>query len=247
MSIPMNIMKVEITLIEEMLGMSPDPNVYGEFIAKNAPDAKKMKEELQALTQDLSPEEAAKIILEKGTTVFPRDDDGVPILWDFQMRGAFKDACGMLYRAEGTLSSKFTAYKKKIDGLIFVKPRKIRLIIPDDGKMGECQRPLRAQTARGEITALSNSETVPVGTKMIFEIGYMDMKGKAPRIVKKGGNTVKDENGNIVWTKSEMAETIKEWLDYGVFRGLGQWRNSGKGKFEYRIIEHIHKTEDEWN
>lgn len=27
-----------------------------------------------------------------------------------------------------------------------------------------------------------------------------------------------------------------EWLDYGKLRGLGQWRNSGKGRFTYEIL-----------
>jgi hypothetical protein len=26
---------------------------------------------------------------------------------------------------------------------------------------------------------------------------------------------------------------IREWLDYGKLRGLGQWRNSGKGRFSW--------------
>ena len=43
-------------------------------------------------------------------------------------------------------SGKLTAYKKIIDGLIFVGPRQIPLIL--SGEMTECQRPLRAQTAR---------------------------------------------------------------------------------------------------
>lgn len=36
----------------------------------------------------------------------------------------------------------------------------------------------------------------------------------------------------------ETAETaIREWLDYGKLRGIGQWRNSGKGRFEWEEIE----------
>ena len=27
-----------------------------------------------------------------------------------------------------------------------------------------------------------------------------------------------------------------EWLDYGQLRGLGQWRNSGKGRFRYTLL-----------
>lgn len=32
-------------------------------------------------------------------------------------------------------------------------------------------------------------------------------------------------------------EAVLEWLDYGKLRGLGQWRNSGKGRFEYEVVE----------
>ena len=32
-------------------------------------------------------------------------------------------------------------------------------------------------------------------------------------------------------------KAIKEMLDYGQLRGFGQWRNSGKGRFIYEILE----------
>ena len=50
-------------------------------------------------------------------TIFPRDN-GVPIYWDYQIKGFFKDACGMLRKVTGSKSSKIKAYKKEIDGLI---------------------------------------------------------------------------------------------------------------------------------
>ena len=28
----------------------------------------------------------------------------------------------------------------------------------------------------------------------------------------------------------------REWLDYGALRGIGQWRNSGKGRYTYEIL-----------
>jgi hypothetical protein len=28
---------------------------------------------------------------------------------------------------------------------------------------------------------------------------------------------------------------LKEWLDYGALRGLGQWRNAGYGAFTYEV------------
>ena len=76
--------------------------------------------------------------------------------------------------------------------------------------MGECQRPLRAQTAQGERVALAFSDEAPAGTFVEFEIENL------------GGA----QEGAIV-----------EWLDYGKLRGIGQWRNSGKGRFEWEEIK----------
>jgi len=193
-------MKVKITLTEEMLGMSPsDKDVYSNFIAGNAPDAPSMEEEIAAIGTDG--------VEEKGTTVFPRDTNGNPIMWDYQIRGFFKDACGMLRRIPKTKSSAMKAYKKIIDGLIFVKERMIPINV--NGECGNCQRPLRAQTAQGERIALAASETVPTGSTICFTV-----------------QTMLDDD----------MEAVKEWLNYGTFRGLGQWRNSGKGRFAWEEI-----------
>ena len=32
-------------------------------------------------------------------------------------------------------------------------------------------------------------------------------------------------------------KAVREWLDYGILRGIGQWRNSGKGRFTYIAYE----------
>lgn len=147
--------------------------------------------------------------IEKAMTVFPRDESGNPILFDYQVKGFFKDACGVLRQVPGTKSSKLTAFKKKIDGLVFVSPRMIPLDIPD-GKLGTCERPLRAQTAQGDRVALANSETAPAGTIIEFEIQSLN---------------------------KDMLPIVREWLDYGILRGIGQWRNSGKGKFLWMEID----------
>lgn len=228
---------IRITLQEEALGMSPGADILDQFIAKNSPDAKSRKEELEAMMKTMDADDALAEMIEKGTTVFPRDDEGVPFLWDYQFKGALKDICGLVSRIEGSLSSKFSAYKKKIGGLVMPGPRKIRLILPEGEKMGICQRPLRSATARGEITALASSETVPAGTTAIVDIGYYELKGEAPKEKKKGGKPVLDENGKKVFTPSVMRETILEWLEYGEERGLCQWRSSGKGRFTFEILE----------
>ena len=148
--------KVRLTLTEEMLGTaSGNPELHEEFIASKAPDAMSREEEVEAIGVDA--------VVEKGKTVFPKLEDGTPFVWDYQIKGFFKDACGMLRKVLSSESAKIKAYKKEIDGLIFVKERKIPLVF--EGEIGDCQRPLRAQTAQGERVALANSETVPALTR----------------------------------------------------------------------------------
>ena len=113
----------------------------------------------------------------------------------------------MLARLKGqTESSKLKAYKKVIDGLVFVGPRSIKL--NPAGEIGVCQRPLRANTMQGERVALASSEELPAGTTADFEIILLD---------------------------ESLEAVVREWLDYGALRGIGQWRNSGKGRFSYEV------------
>lgn len=190
------IINVKATFLEEILGTaSNNPDIHSEFIASKAPDAKSTEEEVAAIGVDE--------VVEKSMTVFPRNENGAPILFDYQIKGFFKDSAGALRRVPGTKANAIKAYKKEIDGLVFVFPRMIPLNMP--GPMGECQRPLRAATAQGERIALAHSEAAPAGTTIEFEIRCL--------------------------TK-DMRDLVLETLDYGILRGIGQWRNSGKGRFK---------------
>lgn len=193
-------LKIRITTFEEILGSAPNQkDLHEAYIASKAPDAMKLEEEIEAVG------EAA--VVEKQMTVFPRHN-GQPILYDYQIKGMFKDSCGALRKVAGSESSKIKAYKKEIDGLIFVNPRHIPIVF--DGEIGDCQRPLRASTPQGERVAIAHSETIPAGAVIEFEIVLLHENHK---------------------------KAVLEWLDYGRLRGLGQWRNSGKGRFTYEIIE----------
>ena len=197
----MKTLRVRLTLTEEALGMMPtSKEVHEEFIASKAPDAPSIEEEVEAV--------GVEEVVEKQKTVFPRMADGTPFFWDYQMRGMIKDALGMLKRATGTIASKMTAYKKTVDGLIFVQERKIPIHL--GGEMGDCQRPLRASGPSGERVALAHSETIPAGSwcEFTFEL----------------------------W-KDDLDDAIRECLDYGRRRGLAQWRNSGKGIFEWDELD----------
>lgn len=100
-------MRVKLTFLEPVLGTWPsNENIARDFIASKAPDASTIEDEIAALGADA--------VAEKGKTVFPRTD-GQPILYDYQIKGFFKDACGMLARVKSKKSSALKAYKKIID------------------------------------------------------------------------------------------------------------------------------------
>lgn len=197
----MTTLKVKLTFVEPILGTSPaNEDIYREFIASKAEDAATIEDEVAAL--------GAEAVAEKGMTVFPRTEDGTPFLYDYQIKGFFKDTCGGLRKVKGSVSAGIKAYKKEIDKLIFPEPR----CIPFDsyGEIGVCQRPLRAQTAQGERVSLAMSEEIPAGASVTFD---------------------------IVCLTDDHVKAVREWLDYGRFSGIGQWRNSGKGRFTWEEVE----------
>jgi hypothetical protein len=192
-------MNVRVTLMEDILGTLPgDPEVYQNWIASKCPDPAKAEEEVELIAEQE---------FEKGITVFVRDKDGDPCVYDYLIKGFFKNACSAMREVDNSASKKLTAYKKKIDNLVFVGPRLIKFRF--DGKMKFCERPLRAQTAQGERVAIACSEAIPAGAQLEFEISVL---------------------------KDDMMKYVIEWLDYGKFNGLGQWHNSGKGRFTWEDI-----------
>ena len=99
-------MKVELTFMKKILGTaSGNPELHSEFIASKAPDAPSREEEVAAL--------GAEEVEKKDMTVFPRLEDGTPFLYDYQIKGFFKHACGMLRNVKGTESEKIKAYKAR--------------------------------------------------------------------------------------------------------------------------------------
>lgn len=147
-------------------------------------------------------------VAEKGKTIFPKAEDGTPFFYDYQFKGFFKDSCGGLRKVPKTHSNKIKAYKKEIDKLIFVFPRCIPIHF--DGEITDFQRPLRAQTAQGERVSLANSEKIPAGATCEFTIQCL---------------------------LDDHEKVVREWLDYGRFSGMGQWRNASYGRFQWEEIE----------
>ena len=192
--------QVTLTFSEPLLGTAPmDKEIYSTYIAD---------QRVANGAGDFPHDEVDSIQEDKGKTGFHRDAEGTPILYDYMIKGFFKDTCGMLSRVDGTDSKKLKAYKKIIDGLVFIYPRQIPIKVV--GEIATLERPLRAQTAQGERVALAASEMIGVGSSVEFIVDALEDK--------------------IV-----TLDLLKEWFNYGKYRGLGQWRNASYGRFTYTL------------
>ena len=159
---------VRLTFTEKVLGSANNnKQIHSEFIASKAPDANSKEEEVAAIGVEAE--------LEKTMTVFPRMEDGTPMFWDYQIKGFMKDSCSALQRCKGEEFSKAScalkAYKKIIDGCIFVEPRKIPINLPDGGTIDLLQRPL-AMAMNGTMLLLS------AAMALLYAFGVMGMNRK---------------------------------------------------------------------
>ena len=185
------------TFLEGVLGTNPnDADGHATYVAGKERDA--AKDELDAEARAL----AELQDIEKGITVFSRDEQKRPCLWDVQLKGFLKEAIKSLRRDPKSACAGLKNYKGVIDGSVFVSPRMIPLILPEGKELGMCSRPLRAETAQGPRVALAKSEEAPAGTTMTFTV-----KTLCPG----------------------LDNVLKECFEYAQLRFMGAWRNSGKG------------------
>ena len=221
-----------VTYLEPGLGTATNnPDVYREFIAAGILSESEAEEELKAMAEAKVEQEIGTLPkrdvvatvddgtdvdkeLDKVTTFFHRDEAGNRMLYDYQIRGFFKEACGDLSRCGNHFgSSLLRAYKKEISGNVFVYPRQIILHPPKGLSVIEPKfltRPLRAQTAKGERVALVRSEMIPNGC-------WFDI--------------------NVVCLNPDCHEPlVGEWMDHGRRKGLGCWRNASYGRIGYREL-----------
>jgi len=114
---------------------------------------------------------------------------------------------GFLKEAGNTLKEQLgtKAVKNKVEQFVFCSPRKISLnkSVPD----GVFERPKRVNSPMGPVSTLGRSEYIKSETEIKFMLELLDNKDIKP-------------------------DDLLEILDYGKFKGLGQWRNGGYGAFE---------------
>jgi hypothetical protein len=200
-------MKVRLTFTDELLGTA---SANPDLYAEHLGKKCADKDLVKEEIKSLHTEE----LVEKSMTIFHRKDEETPILYDYQIRGFIKEAIGATVEfgpitIGKTKVSKWT-YKRFVDNFIFVTPRELPLVLPKGKKLGTCTRPLRADTLQGPRIALAHSEAAPEGTIVEFEVSCDHPK---------------------------LEEMVIKALDYGSKKGIGQWRNSGKGRFTWVLIK----------
>ncbi len=200
--------KVRARFTEAMLGSSPaSQEVYQTFIGE------KLKDEREKLGEEVETLPAADKD-KMGRSVYHKDEKGI-FLFDYKIRGFLKSAAEAI-----TGKTAITAYKSKIDKWVFVMPRRIYMHAPDPANHilqepdGVLERPIRAMTMQGPRVSLKASEIVKEGTWIDFEIVVLPLG-----------------------QKEFSQEILTEWLHYGAWQGLGEWRNGSYGRFEFEFLQ----------
>ena len=217
--IPMTKLRVILTFTEPLLGtLAADPNIAEEYIRSKAKTPEDQAEERSAQDQDAE--------FERTQSIFARHD-GKPMLWDYQIKGFLKEAALAMIESRSMTQEALKpygltpyVYKRTVDTLIFILPRRIILTPPKapntdsfwlglpNGAKGLklVQRPLRKENPRGGKVCLVASEAVPAGTSVEL---------------------------CIVVLRPNLLPFVEQWLNYGELKGIGQWRNGSFGRFTW--------------
>lgn len=198
----------KLTGITPILGSCPaDPEIYTSYVA-NKIEEQKASDEAKHLPDNLE---------EKGMTGFMRYSNGGLAVHNHVVKGFFKEALRTLKEQLG-----LKATDGKVDNFVFVHPYYITFRDVKGGLYKEPdafnERPLRATTMQGPRTSLAKSEQLDEGWTLEFKVTLL------PGIPTKS-------------SKDITFDDIETALDYGEFKGLGQWRNASWGCFTWERVE----------
>jgi hypothetical protein len=202
--------------ITPMLGSNPaNPDIHSEFVSSKAAQLERAKAENEMLPTAEELNLKIEDIKKQGLTVFLRDN-GHLVIGNHVIKGFLKSALLTLKDQVG-----IAAAKSKVDNLVFIEPSFIP--ITRNGEMltkadDYNERSLRADTMQGPRVGLVSSEEVQAPWELTVSITLLENKGSA-------------KSNPVTW---DMIETA---LLYGRYKGLGQWRNSGKGSFTFERIK----------
>lgn len=212
LNLPHETRRYVLTGITRILGSQPaNPDVRSAYIATKAATLQKGDEETGRL-----PAYTKEELEGMNLSVFLRDD-GRPCLCDYVVKGFLKEALGVIKGYEGV---GIAAPATKVDNLIIVTPAyltfsrgSLPIAAPDD----TLERPLRAMTMQGPRTTVTASELINPGWQINFDLTLLD-------------------NAKTAKSAKLSFDIIERALDYGMVKGLGQWRNAQNGRFTWARI-----------
>lgn len=203
--------KYRLTGITEILGSQPaDPEIRSRFIASKAPAEELSREELELI-------DPSQMEIDRGVTKFHQSvATGALCMLDYQIKGHLKEAVANMGAQNGV---KMAA--KKVDNYVFIEPREIPFMRNGEPVMElekVNQRPLRASVMGKEYNSLAASEQIGLPWQLEIEVTLLP-------------NAVTAKSASVEW------ETIEDALDYGYFKGIGQWRNGGYGRYTWERVD----------
>lgn len=209
----------ELNGITRLLGSQPaNPEVRSQFIAAKVAERAAIagdvvnKDTKGAEEDAMLPDDMEK----RNLTVFLRDKDYNVVLCDYVIKGFLKEAATAMKAELGIANA-----KSKIDNLVLITPT--YLTINRDGEPldvtdYDLERPLRAMTMQGPRVSVVASECIDPEWSIRFTVNLLD-------------------NEKTVKSAALTMESIEAMLDYGMFKGLGQWRNGQNGRFTWKKVE----------
>lgn len=198
--------KVKLHFISPILGSAPsNRDIYAKFVATKKAEAT----ERERLAESEFIPAPVPFDEETGKMIFRVDPTNqAKIFLHHQVKGFLKQAC------QSVLGKEITAFRSKLDQLVFVRPEVIPLM--KNGQIttvvdGLNERPLRAQTPQGPRVTLVSSEEL-TGCEVEFVV----------EVLPKG-------------TTDFDMPTLDYIFQYGEFSGISQWRNAGYGRFTFEM------------
>lgn len=163
-------------------------------------------------------EEARKLPIDqqkRNLTVFLRDG-GCVCICDYVIKGFLKEAIKVL-----KAQVKVANGASKIDNQVLITPAYLVFTRENeelDVADGDLERPLRAMTMQGPRVSVTASEYIDTPWALTFTLSLLE-----------GEKTARSE--------ALTFDVIETLLDYGSFKGLGQWRNAQNGRFTWERVE----------
>lgn len=198
---------LKVLFTEPLLGTVPrNQEVYRRYIETKKP---------AELAEDNEADTIDEIEARGWTGFHANGENGGLFLYDYSIKGFLKEAADIQRPSFLPLKNA----KVKLENTVYVFPRRVPLLgadgkpvlLPNQGEPNygkPIERPLRAMTMQGPRITVMRSDYVPAGTFLVCEIQVLD--------------------------SSQIDERhLRICLDFGAFKGMGQFRSGSYGRFEY--------------